>query len=108
MVEYGEILENKVDSDIIAESFETGKEMLGKYAGLSEIMGMSADEFTDMKKLYNLAMSFKEQAIKAINQQNQQSEMLYDLTETVKELSHKVSLLQEDLDSLKSKAKNND
>ena len=108
MVEYGEILENKVDSDIIAESFETGKEMLGKYAGLSGIMGMSADEFTDMKKLYNLAMSFKEQAIKAINQQNLQTEMIYDMTGIVKDLRDEVSFLKEELDSLKSKAKNND
>ena len=108
MINYGQILENKVDDAVIDESFDLGEKMLGKYARFDSIMGMKADEFEDMKQLYKLAIRFKEQAIKSIRQQNQQSEMIYDLTEIVKELRKEVAFLREDVDSLKSKAKKND
>ena len=108
MVNYGQILETKVNSDVIDESFDLGEKMLGKYARFDSIMGMKADEFEDMKQLYKLAIRFKDEAVKSIKQQNQQSEMLYDLTQVVDELRKEIAFLREDVDSLKSKAKKND
>ena len=108
MAKYVDVMENKVDSSIIEESFEFGAKMLGKYADFGTLMSLNADEYADMYRLYALATSFKEEAIKSIKQQNQQSEMIYDLTEIVKEFRNEVSFLRQEIDSLKSKAKKND
>ncbi len=107
-MKYSEIMETKVDSDVIEESFDLGKKMLSKYADIGTLMSLEADEYADMKQLYDLATSFKDQMVKAIKQQNLQTEMLYSLTETVKDLRDEVMFLQEEIDSLKSKAKKND
>lgn len=108
MVKYEEILGVKVDSDVIEETFELGEKMISKHTDLSEFLDWDVDEFTDMKKMYSLATSFKEQMITSIKQQNLQTEMIYDLTEIVKDLREEVSILRDELDNLKSKAKNND
>ena len=101
-------METKVDDAVINDSFDLGEKMLGKYARFDSIMGMKADEFEDMKQLYKLAIRFKEEAVKSIRQQNQQSEMLYDLTKVINELRKEIAFLREEVDSLKSKAKKND
>ena len=99
---YEQILDTKVDTDVIDESFDLGEKMLSKYARFDSIMGMKADEFEDMKQLYKLALRFKDEAIKSVKQQNQQSEMLYDLLNETKELRKEVGYLREEIDSLKS------
>ena len=101
-------METKVDDAVINDSFDLGEKMLGKYARFDSIMGMKADEFEDMKQLYKLAIRFKDEAVKSIRQQNQQSEMLYDLTNVINELRKEIAFLREEVDSLKSKAKKND
>lgn len=101
-------METKVDDAVINDSFDLGEKMLGKYARFDSIMGMKADEFEDMKQLYKLAIRFKDEAVKSIRQQNQQSEMLYDLTKVINELRKEIAFLREEVDSLKSKAKKND
>ena len=101
MSKYETIFKTSVDSNVIEESFDLGEKMLCKYASFDSLMGMNPDEFEDMKQLYKLALRFKDEAVKSIKQQNQQTELLYDLTEVVKELRNEIALLRGEIDSLK-------
>lgn len=102
MVKYEQVNDVRVEENVVKDAFDLGEQLLGKYVGFDSIMGLSSQNFEDMKQLYALAMKFKEESVKFVKQQNLQTEALYDISCELKELQKEVSSLREELNSLKS------
>ena len=91
--------------------WDFGIRMLGKYGfqeSFDSIMDMDPDTLKDIQEMYWKAKELKSISESMADQMDQQTRILFTLEKQNRELLEKMNFLQEEIDSLKSKAKKND
>lgn len=88
-----------------------GEKMIAKYYlgnDLDGVMGMDPDTFKDMTEMYKWSKELKDLTLLMARQMDQIALTNALIVNQNKELLEEIGVLQEELDSLKSKAKKND
>lgn len=95
----------------MSKVWDFGIRMLSKYGfqeSFDNVMDMDPDTFKDIQEMYALANGLRSLTECMVDQMDQQTRILFNMEQQNKELLEKIGVLQEEIDSLKSKAKKND
>ena len=95
---------------LMEQTWSYGERLIKKYYldDLKGIMGMDPDTFGDIKDMYNLASQLKDTVLIMTKQMDQINLVNALIVRQNNELLEKLGFLEEEIDSLKSKAKKND